>query len=76
LDTLYKSNLDLTDDEYNVEELDDGPGPFKCYVDTELMRTTIDARIFGAIKGIHQYTIYNIQINYDYNNMKNVLLVD
>jgi len=51
LDTLYKGNLNVTGDEYNVEELDEGPGPFKCYLDTGLMRTTTGARIFGAMKG-------------------------
>jgi len=51
LDTLYKGNLDVTGDEYNVEILDNRPGPFKCYLDTGLMRTTTGARIFGAMKG-------------------------
>jgi len=44
-------STDVTGDEYNVEELDDGPGAFRCYLDTGLMRTTTGARVFGAMKG-------------------------
>lgn len=51
LDKLYVGNTDVTGDEYNVEELDDGPGAFRCYLDTGLMRTTTGARVFGAMKG-------------------------
>ncbi|XP_011264968.2 60S ribosomal protein L5 [Camponotus floridanus] len=51
LDTLYVGSTDVTGDEYNVEELDDGPGAFRCYLDTGLMRTTTGARVFGAMKG-------------------------
>lgn len=51
LDTLYAGNTEVTGDEYTVEELDDGPGAFKCYLDTGLMRTTTGARVFGAMKG-------------------------
>ncbi|XP_033229065.1 60S ribosomal protein L5-like [Belonocnema kinseyi] len=51
LDTLYQGNSDVNGDEYNVEELDEGPGAFRCYLDTGLMRTTTGARVFGAMKG-------------------------
>uniref|UniRef100_A0ABD2VRA9 Large ribosomal subunit protein uL18 n=1 Tax=Trichogramma kaykai TaxID=54128 RepID=A0ABD2VRA9_9HYME len=51
LDTLYPGTTDVTGDEYNVEELDKGPGAFKCYLDTGLMRTSTGARVFGAMKG-------------------------
>jgi len=45
------NTTDVTGDECNVEELDDGPGAFRCYLDTGLMRTTTGARVFGAMKG-------------------------
>ena len=51
LDTLYTGVTEVTGDEYNVEPLDKGPGAFKCYLDTGLMRTTTGARVFGAMKG-------------------------
>nr|Q56FG6.1 RecName: Full=Large ribosomal subunit protein uL18; AltName: Full=60S ribosomal protein L5 [Lysiphlebus testaceipes]AAX62436.1 ribosomal protein L5 [Lysiphlebus testaceipes] len=51
LDTLYTGTTEVDGDEYNVEEHDDGPGAFRCYLDTGLMRTTTGARIFGAMKG-------------------------
>ncbi|CAK9813032.1 60S ribosomal protein L5 [Anthophora quadrimaculata] len=51
LDTLYAGTKEVTGDEYNVEGLDEGPGAFRCYLDTGLMRTTTGARVFGAMKG-------------------------
>ncbi|CAD6227595.1 GSCOCG00001273001-RA-CDS [Cotesia congregata] len=51
LDKLYTGISEVTGDEYNVEELDNGPGAFRCYLDTGLMRTTTGARVFGAMKG-------------------------
>ncbi|XP_057326881.1 60S ribosomal protein L5 [Microplitis mediator] len=51
LDKLYTGTTEVTGDEYNVEELDEGPGAFRCYLDTGLMRTTTGARVFGAMKG-------------------------
>lgn len=51
LDKLYTGTTEVTGDEYNVEELDNGPGAFRCYLDTGLMRTTTGARVFGAMKG-------------------------
>ena len=51
LDSLYTGVTEVTGDEYNVEELDKGPGAFKCYLDAGLMRTSTGARVFGAMKG-------------------------
>jgi len=51
LDELYKGTEEVTGDEYNVEEVFNGPGAFRCYLDTGLMRTTTGARVFGAMKG-------------------------
>lgn len=38
-------------DEYNVEALDDQPGPFRVFLDVGLVRTSTGARVFGAMKG-------------------------
>lgn len=38
-------------EEYNVEALDDQPGPFRAFLDVGLVRTTTGARVFGAMKG-------------------------
>ncbi|KAL1925135.1 60S ribosomal protein uL18 [Calcarisporiella thermophila] len=34
-----------------VEELDDAPRPFKCFLDVGLKRTTTGSRVFAALKG-------------------------
>lgn len=47
----YFGNKDVNGGEYLVAENDDGPRPFRCYLDTGLARTTTGARIFGALKG-------------------------
>jgi large subunit ribosomal protein L5e len=51
LDELYPGNEEVDGDEYNVEALDDGPGPFRAFLDVGLVRTTTGARVFGAMKG-------------------------
>jgi len=51
LDSLYTGTTDVTGDEYNVEGIDNGPGAFRCYLDTGLNRTSTGARVFGAMKG-------------------------
>jgi len=35
----------------NVEAIDDGPRPFKCFLDVGLKRTTTGSRLFAAMKG-------------------------
>ena len=37
---------------FNVEDVDDGPGAFRAFLDVGLARTTTGARIFGAMKGV------------------------
>ncbi|KAK9458646.1 60S ribosomal protein uL18 [Lipomyces oligophaga] len=57
--TLQKLGLDETytgveeaDGEFTLTEaVEDGPRPFKCYLDVGLHRTTTGARIFGVLKG-------------------------
>lgn len=51
LDTLYPGTTDVTGDEYNVEGVDNGPGAFRCNLDTGLKKTSTGARVFGAMKG-------------------------
>ncbi|XP_050295297.1 60S ribosomal protein L5 [Anthonomus grandis grandis] len=51
LDNLYQGTTDVTGDEYNVEAAEDGPGAFRCYLDTGLNRTSTGARVFAAMKG-------------------------
>jgi len=51
LDKLYEGQTEVDGDEYNVEPSDDGPGPFRCFLDTGLTRTTTGNKVFGALKG-------------------------
>jgi len=51
LDELYIGQTEVDGDEYNVEPADDGPGPFRCFLDTGLTRTTTGNKVFGALKG-------------------------
>ncbi|XP_034247520.1 60S ribosomal protein L5 [Thrips palmi] len=51
LDKLYIGTTEVTGEEYIVEELDNGPGAFKCFLDVGLARTSTGARVFGAMKG-------------------------
>lgn len=34
-----------------TEAMEDGPRPFKCFLDVGLKRTSTGARVFGAMKG-------------------------
>jgi len=43
--------VDITGDEFYVEDVDGAPGAFRAYLDIGLARTTTGARIFGALKG-------------------------
>jgi large subunit ribosomal protein L5e len=51
LDTKYQGKVKADGEVYNVEELADGPGPFRALLDVGLARTTTGARIFAALKG-------------------------
>lgn len=51
LDQLYTGQTEVDGDEYNVEPSEDGPGPFRCFLDTGLTRTTTGNKVFGALKG-------------------------
>lgn len=50
LDEKYEGCAE-PDGEYFQVEHEDGPKPFKCFLDTGLRRTTTGSRLFGALKG-------------------------
>jgi len=47
----YKGNTEITGADYNVEELQDGPHPFRALLDVGLRRTTTGSKVFAALKG-------------------------
>lgn len=51
LDDLYKGQEEADGEDYNVEPVDDGPKPFRCFLDVGLTRTTTGNKVFGALKG-------------------------
>lgn len=51
LDGIYKGAEKVTGEDYQVEGVDDGAGPFRCFLDLGLRRTTTGSRIFGVLKG-------------------------
>jgi len=51
LDSIYAGQTEVDGAEYNVEPVDDGPAPFRCFLDVGLTRTTTGNKVFGALKG-------------------------
>jgi large subunit ribosomal protein L5e len=47
----YQGNTKVDGSDYNVEELADGPNPFRAYLDVGLARTTTGSKVFAALKG-------------------------
>jgi len=47
----YQGNTKVDGNDYNVEELEDGPNPFRAYLDVGLARTTTGSKVFAALKG-------------------------
>jgi len=47
----YKGHVEVTGQDYNVEENAEGPKPFRAYVDVGVARTTTGSRIFSVVKG-------------------------
>jgi len=47
----YVGNVEVTGTDYNVEELADGPHPFRALLDVGLRRTTTGSKVFAALKG-------------------------
>jgi len=50
LDEIYKG-IEATGEDYAVEDVEDKPGAFRCYLDVGLAKTSTGARVFGAMKG-------------------------
>jgi len=51
LDTAYAGQTEVDGEFYEVEENEEGPRPFRAYLDIGLARATCGARIFGVLKG-------------------------
>jgi len=51
LDKRYEGKKKIDGELYSVEELADGPRPFRALLDVGLARTSTGARIFAALKG-------------------------
>jgi len=47
----YAGNKTVNGEDYNVEELEDGPKPFLALLDVGLRRTTTGAKVFAVMKG-------------------------
>ena len=46
----YKGQEEPTGEDYNVEEVEDGPRPFTALLDTGLKRTSTGSKVFAALK--------------------------
>lgn len=46
----YKGVEEATGEDYNVEEVEDGPRPFYCLLDAGLKKTSTGSKTFGALK--------------------------
>jgi len=51
MEDKYVGQTEVDGEHFTVEDADDGPGAFRCYLDVGLNRTTTGARVFGALKG-------------------------
>lgn len=51
LGDAYKGVEEVTAEMYEVEANDEGPRPFRCFLDIGLQRASTGARIFGVLKG-------------------------
>jgi large subunit ribosomal protein L5e len=51
LDSQYVGQSEPDGEFFEIEALESGPRPFRCFLDTGLRRTTTGSRIFGALKG-------------------------
>jgi large subunit ribosomal protein L5e len=47
----YVGKTEVSGEDYNVEELADGPRPFTALLDVGLRRTTTGSKVFAALKG-------------------------
>jgi large subunit ribosomal protein L5e len=51
LDETYEGQTEVDGEDYHVEPAEEGPRPFRAYLDVGLARTSTGARVFGALKG-------------------------
>jgi large subunit ribosomal protein L5e len=51
LDATYQGQTKVDGELFCVEDVDDGPGAFRCCLDVGLARTSTGAKVFGAMKG-------------------------
>ncbi|CAI5440633.1 unnamed protein product [Caenorhabditis angaria] len=51
LDSIYEGHVELTGEDYNVEESGDR-APFKAVLDVGLARTTTGSKVFAVMKGV------------------------
>ena len=58
----YKGQEEATGEDFNVEEVEDGPRPFTALLDTGLKRTSTGSKVFAALK-----------VNLDYKHNANPL---
>ena len=49
-ETRFVLQEEATGEDYNVEEVDDGPRPFTALLDTGLKRTSTGSKVFAALK--------------------------
>ena len=47
----YEGQVEVSGEDFNVEAMDDGPKPFRAFLDVGLTRTTTGNRVFAAMKG-------------------------
>lgn len=47
----YEGKVEADGEAFEIEPIEDGPRPFKAFLDVGLRRTTTGARVFGALKG-------------------------
>lgn len=58
LDDTYKGVEEVEGEFQLTEAVEDGPRPFKVFLDIGLQRTTTGARVFGALKGASDGGLY------------------
>jgi large subunit ribosomal protein L5e len=47
----YQGNSEVTGEDYNVDAIEDGPNPFRAFLDVGLRRTTTGSKLFAVLKG-------------------------
>ena len=47
----YEEQVEISGEDFNVEAMDDGPKPFRAFLDMRLTRITTGNQVFAAMKG-------------------------